>query len=85
MSSKHERKVAIVGATGVAGQQFVAALQNHPWFRITTLAASERSANKSYGDALRAPNGAVRWYCDEDPRPEVLALPVVDAAQLDPS
>ena len=85
MSSKHERKVAIVGATGVAGQQFVAALQNHPWFRITTLAASERSANKSYGDALRAPNGAVRWYCDEAPNPEVLALPVVDAAQLDPS
>ena len=85
MASKHERKVAIVGATGVAGQQFVAALQNHPWFRITTLAASERSAGKSYGDALRAPNGAVRWYCDEEPSPKVLSLPVVDAAQLDPS
>lgn len=85
MSSKHERKVAIVGATGVAGQQFVAALQNHPWFRITTLAASERSANKSYGDALRAPNGAVRWYCDEEPSPKVLALPVIEASTLDPS
>lgn len=85
MSSKHERKVAIVGATGVAGQQFVAALQNHPWFRITTLAASQRSANRSYGDALRAPNGAVRWYCDEEPSPPVLSLPVVDAAHLDAS
>lgn len=85
MASKHERKVAVVGATGVAGQQFVAALQDHPWFRITTLAASERSANKSYGEALRAPNGAVRWYCDEAPSPNVLSLPVVDAAALDPS
>ena len=84
MASKHERKVAIVGATGVAGQQFVAALQDHPWFRITTLAASERSANKSYAEALRAPNGAVRWYCDEPPSPNVLSLPVVDAANLDP-
>lgn len=85
MASKHERKVAVVGATGVAGQQFVAALQDHPWFRITTLAASERSANKSYAEALRAPNGAVRWYCDEAPSPNVLSLPVVDAAALDPS
>jgi len=85
MADKHERKVAIVGATGVAGQQFVAALQTHPWFRITALAASERSAGKSYADALRAPNGAVRWYCDEAPTPEVLALPVVDASQLDAS
>jgi len=85
MASKHERKVAIVGATGVAGQQFVAALQNHPWFRITALAASQRSANKSYGEALRATNGAVRWYCDEEPSPAVLALPVVDASELDPT
>lgn len=84
MASKHERKVAVVGATGVAGQQFIAALQNHPWFTITALAASQRSANKSYGEALRAPNGAVRWYCDEAPDVRVLGLPVVDASELDP-
>jgi len=84
MASKHERKVAVVGATGVAGQQFIAALQSHPWFTITALAASHRSANKSYGEALRAPNGAVRWYCDEAPDPRVLGLPVVDASELDP-
>ena len=52
MSESTSGKVAIVGG-GVAGQRFIAALQNHPWFRITTLAASERSANKSYGDAAR--------------------------------
>ena len=46
-------RVAIVGATGIAGQQFVDALRDHPWFEITALAASERSAGKSYGDALR--------------------------------
>lgn len=85
MASKHERKVAVVGATGVAGQQFIAALQAHPWFTITTLAASHRSANKTYGEALRAANGAVRWYCDETPDAKILALPVCDAAELDPS
>ncbi|HZR84957.1 MAG TPA: aspartate-semialdehyde dehydrogenase [Candidatus Binatia bacterium] len=84
MSAKHERRVAVVGATGVAGQQFIAALDRHPWFRVTALAASERSAGRSYGEALTdAKSGARRWYCDEEPSPEVLALPVVDARELD--
>lgn len=86
MAGRRELEVAVVGATGVAGQQFVAALQNHPWFRITKLAASERSAGRSYGAALRdAKTGAVRWYCDEEPSPRVLGLPVIDARELDPS
>jgi aspartate-semialdehyde dehydrogenase len=42
--------VGILGATGVVGQQFVALLERHPWFRVTWLAASERSAGKTYGD-----------------------------------
>jgi aspartate-semialdehyde dehydrogenase len=46
-------KVAIVGATGIVGQQFVLALQQHPWFTIAALAASQRSAGQSYGMALR--------------------------------
>jgi len=38
------KRVAVVGATGIAGQQFVLALAQHPWFEIVRLAASERSA-----------------------------------------
>jgi aspartate-semialdehyde dehydrogenase len=79
------RRVAVVGATGVAGQQFVAALAGHPWFQITAVAASERSAGKTYEQALRDPNGAMRWYCDEPPPADVLALPVQAAAELDPT
>jgi aspartate-semialdehyde dehydrogenase len=43
--------VGVLGATGVVGQQFVSRLENHPWFRVTWLAASERSEGKAYGDA----------------------------------
>jgi aspartate-semialdehyde dehydrogenase len=43
-------EVGILGATGVVGQHFAALLENHPWFRLTWLAASERSAGKRYGD-----------------------------------
>lgn len=83
MANGPERRVAVIGATGVAGQQFVAALQRHPWFRVTVLAASERSAGRAYGEALRDPKtGARRWYCDEEPVDEILALPVVDAREL---
>lgn len=84
MADKRDRRVAVVGATGVAGQQFIAALDRHPWFRVTTLAASERSAGRSYREALTdAKTGARRWYCDEDPSPEMLSMPVVDARDLD--
>lgn len=50
MSAASKIEVGILGATGVVGQQFVALLANHPWFRLTWLAASERSAGKRYGD-----------------------------------
>ncbi len=49
MTSKF--KVGILGATGAVGQKFVQILGNHPWFEISMLAASERSAGKAYGDA----------------------------------
>lgn len=75
-------RAAIIGATGVVGQQFVVALQRHPWFQLTLLAASERSAGKNYGQALRDSAGAMHWYCDEAPDPSVLAMPVVEASQL---
>ena len=44
-------KAGILGATGAVGQRFVEALANHPWFEITALAASERSAGKKYKEA----------------------------------
>jgi aspartate-semialdehyde dehydrogenase len=79
-------RVGIIGATGVVGQQFVVALQRHPWFALTWLAASERSANQTFGDALRdKKTGARRWLCDEEPDPRVLDLPVETASQFDPT
>lgn len=71
-----ERKyqVGIIGATGMVGQRFIALLENHPWFEITTLAASARSAGKSYREAV-----GDRWVMD-NPCPEtILNLPVFDA------
>ncbi|HMF54204.1 MAG TPA: hypothetical protein VK593_07635, partial [Edaphobacter sp.] len=47
------RKVGILGATGMVGQRFIQLLSNHPWFEIAWLAASDRSAGKSYGEACR--------------------------------
>jgi aspartate-semialdehyde dehydrogenase len=45
------RNVGILGATGMVGQRFIQLLENHPWFNITWLAASDRSAGKTYADA----------------------------------
>ena len=72
-----KKRVAVVGATGIAGQQFLVALDRHPWFEIVMLAASERSAGKTYGNAIRdAKTGARRWWCAEAPPATVLDLPV---------
>ena len=43
--------VAVLGATGSVGQRFIQLLENHPWFRLHEVVASERSAGKKYGDA----------------------------------
>ncbi len=45
------RNVGILGATGMVGQRFIQLLENHPWFNITWLAASDRSAGKTYAEA----------------------------------
>jgi aspartate-semialdehyde dehydrogenase len=47
------RKVGILGATGAVGQRFIQILSNHPWFEITWLAASDRSAGKTYAEACK--------------------------------
>jgi aspartate-semialdehyde dehydrogenase len=80
-----KKKVAVVGATGIAGQQFLASLPNHPQFEVTVLPASARSAGKSYLDALREPSGAVGWWCDEELDSEYAKMPVIDSAEFDPT
>lgn len=45
-------KVGIIGCTGMVGQRFATLLENHPWFHVTTLAASPRSAGKTYAEAV---------------------------------
>jgi len=47
------RKVGILGATGMVGQRFIQLLHNHPWFEIAWLAASDRSAGKTYAEAAK--------------------------------
>jgi aspartate-semialdehyde dehydrogenase len=82
-------RTGLVGATGIVGQQFVVALQDHPWFQLSQLSASERSAGKTYRQALTdAASGAFRWYCPESPSPHVLDMDVratddLDLGQLD--
>ena len=67
--------VAVLGATGAVGQRFIQLLDNHPWFRVAELIGSERSAGKTYGEA-------VRWVLDGEPPASVVDLPVkpLDAA-----
>ena len=70
-------KVGIIGATGMVGQRFTVLLENHPWFKVTTLAASPRSAGKKYKDAVK------KWLIDEKPMPESMADIVVMDATAD--
>ena len=66
-------EVGILGATGMVGQQFIALLADHPWFKVTYLGASERSAGKAFKDAAawRLPNRL----------PDDVANRVVEAAE----
>ena len=76
----------IVGATGIVGQQFLVALKGHPWIQIAALAASERSAGRSYREAITdAQSGALRWFCQEPPVEEVMDMPVQNAIEMDVS
>jgi aspartate-semialdehyde dehydrogenase len=74
--------VAVVGATGLAGQEFLASLGEHPMFQVTKVAASSRSAGKKMSEAVRDDKGASKWFC-RDPLPaEIADLVVQDAAQM---
>lgn len=71
-------KVGILGATGMVGQRFNTLLDNHPWFEVTTLAASKSSAGKTYEEAVKG-----RWKMDT-PIPEAVKNIVVkDVADVE--
>jgi aspartate-semialdehyde dehydrogenase len=74
--------VAVVGATGLAGQQFLASLAGHPMFEVRKLAASSRSAGKKYAQAIRDDKGASRWFCSEPLSPEHGDITVEDSAAM---
>src|SRR5271167_2743891 len=51
--SQQKLPVGILGATGVVGKRFLQMLETHPWFEVAWLAASDRSAGQTYGNAVR--------------------------------
>ncbi|MBQ3519572.1 MAG: aspartate-semialdehyde dehydrogenase [Clostridia bacterium] len=67
-------KVGIIGATGMVGQRFISLLHDHPWFEIKVLAASARSAGKTYEEALGG-----RWVMTTSLPENVKNLTVLDA------
>lgn len=78
-----KKRVGILGATGAVGQEFIVSLENHPWFEVTQLAASERSAGKKYIDAIRDPNtGIIRWQVSGDVPKYVRDMTVVSIDQV---
>lgn len=70
--------VGIIGATGIVGQNYIMLLQNHPWFEITYVAASPRSAGKSYEEAVRG-----RWFMDEELPESIKLLTVYDGNNVE--
>lgn len=71
-------KVGILGATGMVGQRFISLLENHPWYEVVTVAASPRSAGKTYEEAVGG-----RWKMTT-PMPEaVKKLVVMDVNQVE--
>ena len=83
-----KKRVAIIGVTGSVGQEFVQSLDNHPWFEVTQIAASERSAGKRYMDAIKNPSGIIAWDVEGE-IPEyikemtVRSIDELDTSQLD--
>jgi len=73
MQTKHS--IGILGATGMVGQRFIQLLENHPWFQITWLAASDRSSGKTYEDAAK-------WRLDT-PCPDRIAKMTISPADPD--
>ncbi len=73
---KEKYNVGIIGATGMVGQRFITLLADHPWYNVTVLAASPRSAGKSYKDAVGA-----KWCMDTPIPAEIAELTVLNATE----
>lgn len=71
-------KVGIIGATGMVGQRFSLLLADHPWFEVTTLAASARSAGKTYQEAV-----GKRWAMTEPIPQKLKDITVLDASNVE--
>jgi aspartate-semialdehyde dehydrogenase len=70
-------KVALIGSTGAVGQEFVVALDKHPWFELTHVVSSERSVGKKYIDAIRDPqSGILKWH-NREPVPDYIRNTVI--------
>ena len=72
-----EFRVGIIGATGMVGQRFATLLENHPWFHVKVLAASPRSAGRTYKEAVGA-----RW-CMQKPMPKAMEDMIIKDATAD--
>lgn len=72
------KRVGIIGATGMVGQRFITLLQNHPYFELTALAASGRSAGKTYAEAVGS-----RWKMSTEMPEDVAKMKVLDATDID--
>ena len=66
--------VGVLGATGMVGQRYIKLLEDHPWFKVTYVAASPRSAGKPYKDAVSS-----RWLIGANIPADVADLIVEDA------
>ncbi len=79
MADRTEKiRVGVIGATGMVGQNYLRLLQNHPWFQVTHVAASPRSAGKTYSEAV-----AGRWLMARDIPAGVAGLIVGDASDVE--
>ena len=74
---KNKLRVGILGATGMVGQRFISLLQNHPWFTVVCVAASDKSAGKIYSKAVKG-----RWT-QKEPIPETVAILPVYSIEKD--
>ncbi len=69
--------VGIIGATGMVGQRFALLLEHHPWFTVTAVAASPRSAGKTYADAIEG-----RWAMTESVPDYIRDMVILDASDI---
>ena len=70
--------VGIIGCTGMVGQRFSLLLENHPWFNVTAIAASARSAGKTYEEAVGG-----RWAMTSPIPANIKDMVILDAANVE--